>query len=107
MKAVVSKLLRKLKTTDTVERCGTVLESGRILTSKNIAQQPDRSFEIPPEDMIVEGVAGTWHTHPGDSANLSHLDYAGFLSWPHLTHYIVGTDGVKSYVVDGGLVLQA
>lgn len=104
---VRSKLLKKLRPTDTVEKCGTIQSSGRVLTSKNAAVDPERSFEIPATDMIADDVAGTWHTHPGDSANLSHLDYAGFLNWPTLTHYIVGTDGVKAYVVDNGLVLQA
>ena len=104
---VRSKLLKKLKPSDELEKCGTILASGRVLTSKNAAEFPAQSFEIPAVDMIVDGLVGTWHTHPGDSANLSHLDYAGFLNWPTLTHYIVGTDGVKSYIVDDGLVLQA
>lgn len=96
-----------LKADDAEERCGLVLASGEIVETSNIAAQPQYSFEIPPEDMVREGVVATWHTHPGQSANLSHEDYAGFLNWPTLEHHIIGTDGVRSYrVVDGLIVAQ-
>ena len=101
-------LLKRLKPTDTVERCGLVLSGGRVIKTQNVAANTVMSFEIPPEEMIKPGrtVVGTWHTHPGQPANLSHEDYAGFLNWPELTHWIVGTDGVRGYKVDNGLVLN-
>jgi hypothetical protein len=43
------------------------------------------------------------------AANLSEQDYAGFLQWPDLTHWIVGErDGEPlaiEYIVDNGLVV--
>ena len=48
---------------------------------------------------------GSFHTHPGQSANLSYDDYASFLAYPRLVHYIIGSEGVKTYrVVDGRLL---
>lgn len=93
---------------DNQERCGLILGNGRAIEVKNIAPEPANSFEIAPEQMIKPGrrVTGTWHTHPGGKANLSHEDYAGFLNWPNLTHYIIGVDGVRGYKVQDGLVVN-
>lgn len=50
-------------------------------------------------------VIGTFHTHPNGSSNLSYEDYESFISYPNLVHYIIGEDGVRSYkVLDGRLV---
>jgi proteasome lid subunit RPN8/RPN11 len=51
-------------------------------------------------------LAGTWHTHPGKEAALSQDDYLGFANWPELTHYIVGTDGVRAYRVVDGIIQE-
>lgn len=51
---------------------------------------------------------GTFHTHPGKSANLSYDDYETFMAYPGLKHYIVGKEGVKAYkVVDGRLLNES
>lgn len=100
-------LSKYLLPTDTEERCGLVLKNGKSVEVENTAVDPVTSFEISPAEMIKKGrkVAATWHTHPGQSANLSHEDYAGFLNWPNLTHYIVGTDGVRAYRIQDGLIV--
>lgn len=49
---------------------------------------------------------GSFHTHPGHSGNLSYDDYASFLAYPSLVHYIIGSDGVKIYKVVNGRLLN-
>jgi proteasome lid subunit RPN8/RPN11 len=103
---VASKLKRKLRKTDTVERCGLVLANGSCPEKPNIHPQPERGFMFRAEDLLENenSLVGSWHTHPGQSAALSHEDYNGFSQWPHLTHYIIGTDGVRAYRVIDGIV---
>jgi proteasome lid subunit RPN8/RPN11 len=103
-----NELKKRLKPTDTYERCGLILTDGMIVECENIAEEPEKGFEIPPEDLVEyeSRLIGTWHTHPGEGSNLSERDYLGFLMWPKLTHYIIGTDGVSSYTVENGIVLN-
>lgn len=103
MRAIASKLRPKLKASDTKERCGLVLKGGSCPEKKNIHQEPEKGFMFDPQDLIDNEakLVGSWHTHPGQSAALSHADYDGFSQWPDLTHFIVGTDGVRAYrIVD-------
>jgi proteasome lid subunit RPN8/RPN11 len=61
------------------------------------------------EDLLKyeDSAAASWHTHPGRPANLSADDYDAFRMWPSLTHFIIGSDGIKSYTVTAqGEVLQ-
>lgn len=83
------------------ERCGLILDTGEVIETENIAEDTLEAFEIPAEDMLQYelNLTGTWHTHPGQSANLSHEDYAGFLAWPDLDHHIIGADGLRTYRV--------
>lgn len=108
MRAIASKLKRKLKPTDKLERCGLILVDGTAVQVDNIHPQPERGFMMPAQVLIKHGdeLAGTWHTHPGQSAVLSQEDYAGFSQWPQLTHYIVGTDGVRAYSVVDGIIQE-
>lgn len=75
---------------------------------KNTSINPEQGFEMSFEDMDLldtPTTIGTFHTHPGQSANLSYEDYESFMSYPSLVHYIVGENGVKSYkVIEGKLV---
>lgn len=106
MRAIASKLKRKLKKGDKLERCGVVLVDGCVLETPNVHAKPEVGFMLRPEDMIKHGdqLAGSWHTHPGHTAALSHEDYKGFSQWPQLTHYIIGIDGVRAYAVVDGFV---
>ena len=106
MNALASRLKRKLRPTDTEERCGLVLRDGRCFQVENTHGEPARGFRLDASEMVKhEGeLAGTWHTHPNQTAALSEEDFMGFRQWPDLTHYIIGTDGVRGYrVVDGFL----
>lgn len=90
------------------ERCGYIRKGGKVIEVTNHCNEPEEGFEFGADDilsMLNEGIA-TWHTHPGQSSNLSAQDYEGFLNFPDLKHYIVGNDGVRCYHVEDGLILQ-
>lgn len=91
------------------ERVGFILDSEEIIECQNISTDPENSFKVSADDIIkyADGAIATWHTHPGATNNLSVNDYDMFLSWPHLRHFIIGTDGVREYVVKDGDVLIA
>lgn len=108
MSAIVSKLKRKLRKTDTAERCGVILMDGTIVNADNLHPEPERGFILPAK-LLVENeddLYGTWHTHPHDTANLSQTDYAGFAQWPRLRHFIIGVDGVRCFKLEDGLIVE-
>lgn len=89
------------------ETCGFVLASGEVVAVKNHAQDPKMDFEVSDEDLTryePEAVA-TWHTHPVTSCNLTVTDYACFLVFPQLSHYIFDGTRLAKYVVDAGYVI--
>lgn len=98
---------------DTDERCGVITAEGEVVELANVHDTPKDGFRVAPADALIwlagEKAVSTWHTHPGGDPNLSEQDYAGFLQWPDLTHWIVGLrDGeplALEYAVDNGLVL--
>jgi proteasome lid subunit RPN8/RPN11 len=108
MIAIASKLKRKLLSDDTDERCGLVLKSGRIIEVENKHPHPHAAFMISVKHLqkYKKSVVATWHTHPKSTAALSQDDYLGFSAWHHLTHYIVGTDGVQAYKSDPEGVIE-
>lgn len=93
------------------ERCGFIVK-GRIVETRNIHPHPTDGFVIPPEDVIHytenSGATSTWHTHPGDVSNLSNEDFYMVSKWPNLSHYIVGSDGVRcfKYSLEKGTVIE-
>jgi proteasome lid subunit RPN8/RPN11 len=94
---------------ETKERCGFVLQGNRLVEVQNIHSKPEEGFEIDPQSIIrhEDQLKGTWHTHPRGPATLSEDDYACFLNWPHLEHYIISPDEVRRYVVEDGIILNA
>jgi proteasome lid subunit RPN8/RPN11 len=91
------------------ERVGFVLRTGDAVEVPNISKTPEEGFSISTEDIIKyldpEVSIATWHTHPGQSSNLSVEDMENFLQWPDHLHYIIGVDGISCYkVVDGRVV---
>ena len=78
---------------------------------KNIAENPNEGFELSFDDLDKldnSDTLGTFHTHPGESGNLSYGDYETFMAYPSLKHYIIGKDGIKVYrVVDGRLLNES
>lgn len=101
-------LEKKLKKGDTLERCGLVLKNGKVVELTNISPEPEKGFEISPDDMVKyeDNIKASWHTHPDHDSNLSEKDYFGFLMWPMIDHYIVGINGVSKYVVRDGIVIN-
>lgn len=89
------------------ERCGLVLDDGSVIELQNVAAQPEEAFEISDEDLIQyeEHTVASWHTHPGQTSQLSFDDYEGFLMWPDLKHHIIGNDGLTIYAVKNGKVV--
>lgn len=92
----------------TQERCGLILTGNRIIELKNQSQVPEEAFAIDAEDLIKhhKEMIGTWHTHVVTTSYPSGADYVCFQNWPLLKHYIVGTDGVKCYKLDGKRVVE-
>jgi len=90
------------------ERCGFVVD-GKIVEVKNMCHEPADGFDISGEDLMKyeDVVTASWHTHTGTDCNLTRDDLVSFLNYPHLQHYIVGSDGVACYVVEQGRVLRA
>jgi proteasome lid subunit RPN8/RPN11 len=104
------KKLEKFLTKDgTKERCGLILSRNRVVESENVADDPVAGFEVDPHDLVkYDGkIVGTWHTHPGKPSAFSQADYFGFAQWPDLKHWIVGTDGVRCYAIEDGIVVNA
>ena len=92
------------------ERGGIITRPGPV-ECKNISDNPTESYEMSYEDMDKLDNAdtfGTFHTHPNESGNLSYDDYQSFMAYPALQHYIIGKDGVHTYkVVDGRLLNES
>lgn len=91
------------------ERVGFILQDGSVIECQNIAPNPKEAFQVSGEEIMkwLDSVVATWHTHPNSTYNLSANDYEMFVSWSDLDHYIVGTNGVRKYVVMDGDVLIA
>jgi len=94
---------------DTEERCGLVMDDGSLVEIQNIAPEPEKGFEMSPEAVVAlletGHVVGTWHTHPHGQSNHRGEDHSFFLSWPDLSHTIIGRNGVSKYRVENGVVL--
>lgn len=87
------------------------MKDGSLIEVPNISPHPENSFMVQGADILKYALSGeaiaTWHTHPKKDANLTVEDHEMFLNYPDLEHYIVGTDGVRSYVVKNGRVINA
>ncbi len=101
-------LAKKLKKGDKLERCGLVLKDGAVIELDNVAEEPEQGYEIAAKDVVKyeDDIVATWHTHPNHDSNLSERDYFGFLMWPNLKHYVVGTNGVAGYIVKDGIIIN-
>lgn len=94
---------------DKNERCGFVLTDGSILEVKNIHTNPETGFMMSSRDVfdyaLSSKAVATWHTHPEAPSSLSADDYVGFQNFPNLKHYIIGQDGLSTYVVENRHVI--
>lgn len=95
--------------TEGPERGGWILRDGTIVEVANASPTPNDGFAMSVDDAIAhcDEAAATFHTHPGQTANLSKEDWETFIQWPGHTHIIVGTDGVRYYNVKGAAVVNA
>lgn len=90
-----------------VERCGVILEDGKIVELVNSHQAPDQGFAFPPSTFEENPTAvATWHTHPDGNPNLSVPDYHSFLTKPTLFHYIAGDGKVWGFYIQEDKVLR-
>ena len=90
------------------ERCGYIV-NGKVVEVQNCHADPEHGFLVKAEDIVkyADSASATWHTHPGQDANLSTDDFIAFLNWPKLKHYVVGADGVRCFVVEKGSLVEA
>lgn len=111
MTDIKSKLLSKLEPGALEERCGLVMADGSVIDVTNVSGTPELGFRMDAQELLdnVDRAISTWHTHPDTDPNLSEEDYAGFLQWPKLSHFIVGLragkPAVTEFVVNDGLVV--
>lgn len=91
------------------ERCGLILKDGTIIETLNTHDEPLEGFRIDAAELLkhIDHCVASWHTHPYRTSQLSQEDYQGFRQWPKLSHYIVGEDGVRRYVVSKGAIREA
>jgi proteasome lid subunit RPN8/RPN11 len=92
------------------ERVGFILTDGSVVEVENVAPKKlaKHQFAVSAEDLVryEDTAVATWHTHPGTTGNLTYEDMLSFKSWPDLTHYIVGNDGVWTFRVEDGEVVR-
>lgn len=90
------------------ERGGLIQSDGSILELENIAENPEHGFAADSMSLIehLDDAIGTWHTHPGQTANLSSEDWEAFIQFEHFKHAIVGSDGVRWYETKGLAVIN-
>lgn len=90
------------------ERVGFILDSDTVVECRNVAPEPEDTFDVAPEEILLycDLAAATWHTHPGGGSNLSVGDRETFLLWPDLLHYIVGENSITCYRIENGNVLK-
>ena len=88
------------------ERVGFIVDD-QIVEVENVCHDPINGFEVKGEDLVKYGdtASATWHTHPGQTSNLTFGDHTSFLNYPRMRHYIAGTDGVSAYSVTNGRVI--
>lgn len=92
-----------------IERVGFILDNDTIVEVANICVDSENGFEVRGDDLLryEDYIKASWHTHPGESSNLSTGDLQSFLNYPNWLHHIIGSDGVATYVVQAGKVIRA
>lgn len=93
-----------------LERLGFILEDETLVELTNAHSEPEQGASFSSQDLHKYCFSGkfkviaTWHTHPGETSNLSGEDYSAFQAYPKIKHYIIGSDGVSRYSVKDGVV---
>lgn len=109
MPALTEKLKKFFDPDNENERCGFILKRNVVIEVDNVHPDPKLGFEMDAEQIIEheDDLKGTWHTHPTQDSTFSMEDHTCFLNWPSLEHYIISKEGVRKYVVQDGIVLNA
>jgi len=107
----INDLLPKLDPSDTFERGGLILKDGTVIEIDNdhVEEERDKAYVPDYAQLLphIDNAIGTWHTHPGETSNLSAGDWETFVNWPDFFHVIIGTDGARKYIVKNGAVINA
>lgn len=91
----------------TVEKCGFILEDGTVVECRNIAESPEREFQIDQAEIDqYDNIAVFWHSHPSDDLNLSLSDYINFLKYPEHRHRIYGSTHYAEYFIRRNFVMR-
>ena len=102
----IKSILSPLYAPEGRERVGFVLEGNKIVEVQNVSPEPEEGFLVSEDDIEKwidpGGCLAVWHTHPGQSSNLSGEDYRTFMVWRNLKHFIIGNDGVRCFGYDEG-----
>ena len=90
------------------ERVGFVLRDGSVVEVENKSPSTEHSSVVDPSFLIdhEDELVASFHTHPGESCNLSTDDLHAFANWPHLKHYVIGKDGIAAFEVRNGNVIR-
>lgn len=92
------------------ERGGLILDDHTLVEIENHSETPLEGavLSLQPEHLaLLPRAIGTWHTHPGSTANLSVGDSQTFTAWPDMLHAIVGEEETRWYAVRHGAVINA
>lgn len=93
------------------ERCGVILNTGKVIELKNVSNNPQMEFAIADLDLQIylSQVIAFWHSHnehTGGSPNLSVEDYTTFLKYPQHLHIIFCYDKYIIFAVKNNLVIR-
>ena len=80
-----------------------------LIELKNIALSPTDYFIAPTAALIEweDKLLATWHTHPGGVNEPSIYDKQAFVNYPDVVHYIIGSNGIAAYAIEGEQVVPA
>lgn len=99
-------ILQAMYTDNGPERVGVIVNEV-VVELTNINPNPNDGGSLSDEDIMkLIDADATWHTHPGQDSTPSMDDYESFMSWPKLSHYIIGKDGVSMYRVENGILIN-
>lgn len=87
------------------ERGGLLLQDDELVELANVHPEPLEGYMPDPAEVIplIAEAVGTWHSHPGRTAQPSSQDAQTFAGWPDWTHVIVGLDGVRAFRIKNGM----
>lgn len=93
------------------ERLGFLIQDKQVelIEVRNISTAPTETFIAPTAALIEweDKILATWHTHPDGVNEPSIYDKQAFVNYPDVVHYIIGSNGIAAYAIEGGKVVPA